>query len=141
MRCCPALVALLLVACNGDPGPAVRAVLDRQAAAWNAGDLDGFMDGYWRSEKTRFASGGNVSLGWQTVLDRYRARYRDRAAMGTLHFTDVQVSPLARDTALAYGRWQLQRMHDAPWGLFTLILRKTADGWRIVHDHTSSADK
>jgi ketosteroid isomerase-like protein len=130
---------LVLAACRPDPGPAVRAVLDRQAAAWNGGDLDGFMDGYWRSDQTRFASGGDVSVGWQTVLDRYRRRYRDRATMGTLIFSEIQVTPLARDSALAYGRWRLQRAHDAPSGLFTLIFRKTPDGWRIVYDHTSAA--
>jgi ketosteroid isomerase-like protein len=134
-----AAALLLAGSCRGDPAPAVRAVLDRQAAAWNAGDLEGFMGGYWRSDQTRFASGGDVSLGWQTVLDRYRRRYKDRATMGTLTFSDVQVNPLTGDSALAYGRWRLQRAHDAPSGLFTLILRKTPEGWRIVYDHTSAA--
>jgi ketosteroid isomerase-like protein len=121
--------------------PEVRAVLDRQARDWNAGDLDAFMTGYWRSDQTRFCSGGDVSVGWQTVLDRYRRRYTDRAAMGRLDFSEVQVTPLPPDAALASGRWRLQRAADSPSGLFTLLFRRTGEGWRIVHDHTSAAEK
>src|SRR5438045_2032926 len=72
----------------------VRAVLDRQAQEWNAGNLAGFMDTYWRSPRTRFQSGGDVSIGWQTVYDRYRRRYIDRAAMGQLDFSELQVTVL-----------------------------------------------
>jgi len=120
---------------------AVRAVLDAQVRAWNAGDLRGFMEGYARSEQTRFQSGGDVSLGWQTVFERYQKRYGDRATMGVLKFSEVEVTVLAPTTALAFGRWRLERAHDAPSGLFTLLLRSTPAGWRIVHDHTSAAEK
>jgi ketosteroid isomerase-like protein len=117
----------------------VRAVLEQQVRNWNAGNLASFMEIYARSDRTRFASGGDISLGWQTVFDRYRKKYGDRAAMGTLRFSDLEVSMLAPDATLAFGRWRLQREKDQPSGLFTLILRKTPEGWRIVHDHTSSA--
>jgi ketosteroid isomerase-like protein len=137
------LLALLLVGCSS---PArverqVRGLLDQQVRQWNAGDLEGFMQTYWRSEQTRFQSGGEVSLGWQPLLERYRQRYADRAAMGKLDFPELRVVVLAPDAALAYGRWGLQRAHDTPGGVFTLLLRRTAEGWRIVYDHTSAATR
>ena len=120
---------------------AVQAVLDQQVKDWNAGDIDKFMRGYERSEKTRFASGGNLTLGWQSVLERYRRTYADKAAMGELTFGELDITALSDDSALAFGRWRLKREKDEPSGLFTLVFRKTADGWKIVHDHTSAAEK
>ena len=117
----------------------IRAVIDRQSQAWNAGDLDGYMQGYERSDQVRFHSGGDVTLGWQTVHDRYRRRYQDRAAMGQLTFSDMTVELLGAEVALVFGRWRLQRAQDTPSGLFTLLLRKRPEGWRITYDHTSSA--
>jgi len=119
----------------------IRAVLDAQVRAWNSGDLRGFMEGYEKSGRTRFQSGGDVSLGWQTVFDRYQKRYGDRASMGILKFSEVEVTASAPNTALAFGRWRLERAQDAPSGLFTLVFRRTSAGWRIVHDHTSSAEQ
>src|SRR4029077_16050270 len=95
----------------------VRAVLEAQVRAWNDGDLRGFMEGYARSERTRFQSGGDVSLGWQTVFDRYQRRYGDRASMGILKFSEGEVKVFAPDAALAFGRWRLERAQDAPSGL------------------------
>ena len=118
---------------------AIRAVMDEQAAAWNRGDIDGFMDGYWRSDKTIFISGDSVTRGWQTVLDRYKKGYDTREKMGMLSFTEIEIKPINKDTAIALGRWQLARAGDAPRGRFTLIFRRVKEGWRIVHDHTSSA--
>lgn len=118
----------------------VNEVLSRQVAAWNAGDIPAFMDGYDTGSATRFASGGSVTRGWATVLARYRDRYKDRRAMGILTFSDLEFSVLADDAVLAFGHWRLQRDADHPGGLFTLLFRKTAGGWRIVHDHTSSED-
>jgi beta-aspartyl-peptidase (threonine type) len=118
---------------------AVRAVLDAQAAAWNRGDIEGFMDGYARSGETVFVSGDTVTRGWQTVLNRYKRGYNTREKMGQLDFTDLEITPLGKDAAVALGRWQLTRAEDKPHGRFTLIFRRTPQGWRIVHDHTSSA--
>ena len=120
---------------------AVRAVLAAQSAAWNRGDLDGFMQGYWKSDELRFASGGTITRGWQTTLDRYRTHYPDRAAMGTLTVPLHEVHLLAPDAAVVFGKWELLRAADKPWGLFTLILRKTAGGWKVTADHTSSGEK
>lgn len=117
----------------------VRAVLDAQVAAWNRGDIDGFMDGYARSDETVFVSGDTVTHGWQTVLDRYKKSYNSREKMGTLAFSELEIKVLSSDAAVVLGRWQLTRASDTPHGRFTLIFRRTQQGWRIVHDHTSSA--
>jgi uncharacterized protein (TIGR02246 family) len=118
---------------------AVRAVLEAQREAWNRGDIEAYMDGYARSDETVFVSGDNVRRGWQSVLDRYKKSYNSREKMGTLTFADLEIKLLSNDTAVCLGRWHLQRANDEPHGRFTLILRKTKGGWRIVHDHTSSA--
>jgi len=118
---------------------AVRAVLDAQAAAWNRGDLETYMDGYARSADTVFVSGDRVTRGWQTVLERYKKAYDSRDKMGVLTFSDVEITLLSKDAAIVLGRWHLQRSKDEPHGRFTLLFRKTKAGWKIVHDHTSSA--
>lgn len=118
---------------------AVRAVIESQQAAWNRGDIEGFMDGYAREETTTFVSGDTVTRGWQTVLDRYRKRYDSRAKMGTLTFSELEFKPLSPFYIMASGRWQLARDADTPHGRFTLVFRRTVGGWRVVHDHTSSA--
>lgn len=118
---------------------AIRAVLDAQAAAWNRGDLETYMDGYARSTDTVFVSGDRVTRGWQTVLERYKKAYDSRDKMGVLTFSDVEITMLSKDAAIVLGRWHLQRSKDEPHGRFTLIFRKTKAGWKIVHDHTSSA--
>ena len=118
---------------------AITQTLKAQSAAWSAGDIDRFMQDYWQSDKLRFASGGTVQRGWQTTLDRYKARYPDRAAMGELSFTDLEIEILSPSHALVFGRWTLSREADAPTGLFTLHMRKEGERWVIVSDHTSSA--
>lgn len=118
---------------------AIRAVLDAQRDAWNRGDLEGYMHGYDRSPNTVFVSGNNVTHGWQTVLDRYKKNYDTREKMGTLTFSEVEITLLSKDAALVLGRWRLKRANDEPHGTFTLLFRKTKAGWKIVHDHTSSA--
>ena len=118
---------------------AVRAVLDRQRDAWNRGDIEAYMDGYERSPETVFVWGDQVMRGWQSVLERYKKSYNSREKMGTLTFSDLEITPFGKNAALVLGRWRLQRANDEPHGRFTLILRKTKAGWRIVHDHTSAA--
>lgn len=118
---------------------AIRAVLDSQAAAWNRGDVEGYMDGYDRSPKTEFVGGDSITRGWQQVLDRYKKNYDSREKMGVLTFSDLEINLLSRDAALVLGRWRLKRANDEPHGTFTLLFKKTKAGWRIVHDHSSSA--
>lgn len=117
---------------------ALSALLRAQAEAWNRGDIEGFLAGYWKSDKTTFAGSSGVSRGWQALLDRYRRNYPDRAAMGQLAFTELEVTPLAPDAALILGHWQLKRQNDQPGGVFTLVARRFPEGWRIIHDHTSA---
>jgi uncharacterized protein (TIGR02246 family) len=126
---------------NGKDGviAEIRAVLSAQQEAWNRGDIDGFMNGYAHAETTVFVSGDEVTRGWQTVRDRYFRKYSDRAKMGTLTFSNPEIEPLGPDSAVVLGRWELKRANDNPHGHFTLIFRRTPDGWRIVHDHTSAA--
>ena len=120
----------------------VRATLDAQVEAWNAGSVRGFMDGYARADSLTFLSGGTVRRGWEEALYGYVRGYPDASAMGRLAFSDLSITPLSPVRALAWGRWRLQRDGDAPGGgpggLFTLVLASTPDGWRVVHDHTSS---
>ena len=117
---------------------AVRQVLDSQVAAWNKGDLEGFMAGYWHSPELSFFSGKDKRQGWQETMDRYRQRYQaEGREMGKLTFSDIQIEPLSPDTAWVRGRWKLVMSKESPGGLFTLVFRKLPEGWRIVHDHTS----
>ena len=117
----------------------IRSVLRAQQDAWNRGDIDAFMNGYARSRSTIFVSEDTVRRGWETVRARYRKKYSDRAKMGLLTFSDLEITTLSSDAAVALGRWKLKRAQDQPHGRFTLIFRRLPEGWRIVHDHTSAA--
>src|SRR5690606_11352319 len=127
---------------SGDAQPSreIRAVMERQAAAWNEGDIPGYMEGYARTDSLRFASGGSVVVGWEQTLERYEAAYPDTAAMGHLTFHDLDIWLLSDDAAVVFGRWELARSEPlgAVGGLFTLVFQRGAEGWRIVHDHTSA---
>jgi len=118
----------------------VRKVLDEQVAAWNKGDLDAFMEGYRKGDELRFYSGDDIQIGWQATIERYRKRYQaEGAEMGKLEFRELSIETLGTDAALVRGRWHLTRTKDTPHGLFTLIVKRFPEGWRIVHDHTSAA--
>ncbi len=118
---------------------AMQDVLRAQQEAWNAGDIEEFMQGYLQSDQLRFASGGEVTLGWDETLNRYQNRYSDRAKMGKLQFDIKSVKAIGNDDGLIFGKWTLIRDADTPSGLFTLHLKKGDDGWKVVSDHTSSA--
>ena len=119
---------------------AITALLDAQDVAWNAGDIDGFMKGYWPSPDLRFGSGVNITRGFDQTVARYKTTYASRDLMGTLHTTDNEVVILSPDAAVVHGRWRLERGGDAPSGLYTLIFRKIDGQWLIVSDTTTSAD-
>ena len=118
---------------------AIKAVINAQRDAWNRGDIQGYMEGYEKSDNTVFVSGDNVTRGWNTVLERYKKSYDSREKMGQLEFSDLEITVLSKDSAVVLGRWLLKRSKDEPHGRFTLIFKKTKSGWRIIHDHTSSA--
>ena len=117
----------------------IRSVLRAQQDAWNRGDIDGFMNGYARSASTVFISEDTIRRGWETVRERYKEKYSDRAKMGALTFSDLDITLLSPDAAVVLGRWSLKRANDQPHGRFTLIFKRLPEGWRIVHDHTSAA--
>jgi ketosteroid isomerase-like protein len=121
-----------------DPRDSVRKVLAAQVAAWNKGDLPGFMEGYWQSPELSFFSGNNKTAGWQATLERYRKKYQgEKKEMGKLSFKELGVELLGTEHALVRGRFVLQMKAESPTGIFTLILKKTPAGWKIIHDHTS----
>ena len=141
-------VLLIFVSCQqpentrqSDIAADVVAVLHTQVAAWNAGDIDGFMAGYWQSDSLRFASGGNITYGWQATLQRYKKAYPDKATMGHLDFSVIKVTPLGPEATLVFGRWRLTRDNDSPNGLFTLDRRKFGSRWLITPDHHTSANQ
>jgi len=115
----------------------IRAVLDSQAVAWNRGDIEGYMHGYWNSDSLLFTSSGNVRRGYAATLEKYKKSYDTKAKMGTLKFSDLALTLLSPDAAWVFGHWELRRKNDRPGGVFTLILRKFPEGWKIIHDHTS----
>ncbi len=117
----------------------IRLVLDDQVAAWNRGDIEGYMRGYWDSDSTEFVSGGTITRGYREVLSRYKKNYSSLDKMGRLEFRELTVRMLSPMSAVASGVWELTRKADKPWGRFTLILELKKEGWRITHDHTSSA--
>lgn len=116
----------------------VISVIKKSEQDWNEGSIESYMESYLRSDSLRFASGGSINYGWQPVLARYKQRYQNKTAMGHLTFSELHITVISADAALVFGRYTLERENDEPTGLFTLLFRKTADGWLIVHDHTSS---
>ena len=116
----------------------ILAVMDAQVKGWNAADVEGYMGGYVISDSLRFVSGGTANYGWHRIMERFKKRYPDPEDMGTLSFTDISVTVLSDDAAVVFGRYTQETKNDRPTGLFTLLFRRTDDGWRIVHDHTST---
>lgn len=119
---------------------AIRQVLDRQVEAWNRRDLEGFMQGYWHSPDLTFYSGATMVSGWEETLTRYRNRYQSAGnEMGKLEFLDLKIELLSPGAAFVRGRFHLKTTAAESSGLFTLTFRKFSDGWKIIHDHTSTA--
>ena len=126
--------------------PATAAVLKMlaiQDEAWNRGDIEGFMQYYWKNESIRFAGGDSFRYGWQATLDSYKKGYPDAAAMGKLSFDLIEIREINPDMVYVFGRWKLTRVIDAadkaPHGLFTLIVERKDGAWVITRDHTSAA--
>lgn len=118
---------------------AITTLLDDQRQAWNRGDIAAFMEGYVHTPDLVFTSGGSIRRGWQETHDRYLARYgTDASTMGTLAFEVLELTPLGADGAVVLGRWALSDLDEPAGGVFTVVLERRAEGWRIVHDHTSS---
>lgn len=135
------LLFSLLISCAllAQTPDGLRKMLDDQTAAWNRGDLEAFMQGYWHSPEVTFFSGDTIVQGWEPTLQRYRDRYQSGGKeMGRLSFSDEKIDMLGSDAAVVTARWHLQ-MSDGKKreGLTTLLCKRTQEGWRIVHDHSS----
>jgi ketosteroid isomerase-like protein len=130
---------LLLYACLclSQQKEAIIKVIELQRQAWNNGSIEGFMEGYWKSDSLMFIGKDAPMYGWVTTLNRYKIAYPDRAAMGQLEFDVMQVRVLDDENAFVLGAWRLTRDNDAPGGYFTLWFRKIKGEWKIVCDHTS----
>ncbi|MCB2410023.1 YybH family protein [Hymenobacter lucidus] len=137
-----ALFSAALSACStpdsASPSAAIRQVLATQTAAWNRGDVAGFMQGYWESDSLVFIGKRGLTYGWQPTLDNYRRNYPDAAAMGQLTFTNLRITPDGPETAHVVGRWHLARPAAGDLqGHFLLVFRRINNQWVIVADHSS----
>ena len=121
-----------------DPSSEIRAVLSAQQAAWNRGDLQAFLEGYWNSPELTFAGSDGIVRGYDGLLERYRKSYPDQAHRGELEFSQLEIRPLGSDFALVLGRWHLKRQIGDAGGVFSLVFHRFPVGWRIIHDHTSA---
>ena len=134
-----ALLLLALPMLAASPDSDIRRVLGDQVAAWNRGDIPGFMEGYDKSESTTFV-GATVTKGHAQVLANYKKRYPTRENMGTLKFSDLEIRLLGPDYAAVIGKFHLDRSAQAGGessGIFTLVFHRTSQGWKVILDHTS----
>jgi uncharacterized protein (TIGR02246 family) len=148
------LILLLLIACLTPPTlrspllarpdthdrdrAAIEAIFNAQQAAWNRGDVDAFVEGYWHSPELTFSGTSGIVRGWDGVLARYKKSYADRDTMGQLQFSGLEFRFLGPDAALVLGHWHLTRAKGDVGGVFSLVWQRFPEGWRIIHDHTSA---
>ena len=123
---------------SADPFPEIRRVLTEQQAAWNRGDIPAFLEGYWHSPELTFAGSDGIVRGYGGLTERYRKTYPDKARMGELEFSGLEIRSLGTDSALVLGHWHLKRTVGDAGGVFSLVFHRFPVGWRIIHDHTSA---
>jgi ketosteroid isomerase-like protein len=158
MRFCRRLLAkgaVLVAACatpsQAGPGAAtathgaealtseLKQVFDRSARDWNAGDLDGFMSDYAKASTTSYISGGTVRYGYDRIRDAYAGRFAPGARRDSLRFENLAARPLGATHALVTARFILHRGDSTTAsGPFSIVMERRTDGWKILHDHTSS---
>jgi beta-aspartyl-peptidase (threonine type) len=120
---------------------AVDSLLTESEDSWNGGDLDGFVYWYKRGEETSFMGAGGPIYGWETIRSRYAPRFGPGAERDSLRFEGLQTRPLAPWLGLATARYVLfQGDSITSRGIFTLVLERTTEGWRIIHDHSNEID-
>lgn len=130
-------VASHVMAQTAQDRTAILKVLEDQRQGWNKGDMDAYMQGYWKSDSLLFVGKNGPTYGWQKTLDNYKKGYPDKSAMGFLTFGIKKVEFLSKDKAFVLGSWNLKREKDEPKGYFTLLLRKISGQWKVVADHSS----
>jgi ketosteroid isomerase-like protein len=123
--------------CFAQDKQAIIKVMATQQQAWNTGNIDAFMQSYWKSDSLMFLGKKGPNYGWETTLDHYKKTYPNKAAMGQLTFKIIKVDVLDKTNAFVLGAWNLKREKDAPGGYFTLWFKKFKGEWKIVADHTS----
>ncbi len=139
------LAPLLAVAASCDRQPSqpgehpVLAILRDQQSAWNDGDIERFMQHYWKSDRLTFSSTGKTTRGWDNTLANYRRRYPSVEKMGKTRFENLEVFPLGENAALVLGQWFLSRQPDPLQGNFSVVFQQIEGRWVIIHDHTSRA--
>lgn len=133
------LLSLCLISCGQkqDDLAQINEVLEHQVQSWNDGDLDGYMEGYWKDEKLIFTGEKRLNKGWTNTLERYKRSYSSKEEMGILSFNELEVDLLSEESALATGEWRLIRVSDTLQGRFTLVWRKLNEKWCIIADHSS----
>ena len=117
--------------------PAIRGILNEQTAAWNQGDIEGFMNGYWKNDSLMFIGKSGITYGWTNTLNNYKKGYPDTAAMGKLSFNIISVKKLSKDYYYVIGKWYLQRSIGDLSGHYTLLFKKEHGRWLIIADHSS----
>ena len=136
------ILLFLLIICTGitlhaQDKQAIIKVMEVQRQAWNRGDIEGFMQGYWKSDSLMFVGKAAPVYGWVNTLNRYKKSYPDKAAMGVLAFDILKVDVLDPKNAFVFGAWHVKQDKGTIGGYYTLWFRKIAGVWKIVVDHTS----
>ncbi len=116
---------------------AIRELMDRQSTAWNKGDLDNFMKGYWENDSLMFLGKSGVTYGYKSTLENYKKGYPDKTAMGELNFTLIKIEKLSPQYMFVVGKWHLKRTIGDLQGHFNLLFRKINNAWVIIVDHSS----
>ena len=138
-----ALLLFILNSCATSPQgnareiDAIKQVLTSQQLCWNNGDIDGFMLGYWNSEKFKFSWVNGTEYGWENALEKYKISYPTKESMGEFIFEILEVKLTSNTTAILDGEWELIRKNDNPNGSFTYIFKKIENNWLIISDYTT----
>ena len=117
---------------------AIKKVLATQQIFWNNGDIDGFMLGYWNSDKLEFSWVNGTEYGWENALEKYKISYPTKESMGEFRFELLDVNLTSDTTATLNGKWELIRINDNPKGSFTYIFKKIENNWLIIKDYTTN---
>jgi hypothetical protein len=116
---------------------AIMEMLTQQTISWNNGNLEEFMESYWKSDSLKFIGKTGLNYGWTTTLNNYKCNYPDTAAMGKLDFNILEVKRLSEIYYFVIGKWHLARTIGDLGGHFTLLVKKIKNKWLIVADHST----
>jgi len=133
----PALLFSLVVFAQSSDELSIRKVLDDQVKAWNIGDIEGFMQGYWKNDSLMFIGKNGINWGWQKTLENYEKGYPDTIAMGKLSFDIIVIKKLSPEYYYVVGKWMLKRSIGNLSGHYNLLFRKINESWLIIADHSS----